>query len=49
MATESQAKIAQKTWLMSNNVENVTSVDEIYHYDRQHQQDILAAKPWEKE
>lgn len=41
--------VAQKTWELSNNVEIVSSVDEIYRYDKQQQQDILAAKPWDKE
>lgn len=40
---------AQKTWELSNNVETVSSVDEIYQYDKKQQQDILAAKPWDKE
>lgn len=44
-----QSKIAQKTWEMTNNVEVISTVDEIYRYDRKEQQDILAAKPWEKE
>ena len=34
---------------MANNVETVSSVDEIYRYDRKQQQDMLVAKPWEKE
>lgn len=46
---ESQQQIAQKTWEIANNVEVVSSVDEIYRYDKKQQQDILAAKPWEKE
>lgn len=40
---------AQKTWEMVNNVEIITGVDEIYKYDKKQQQDILTAKPWEKE
>lgn len=44
-----QNNIAQKTWEMSNNIEMISTVDEIYRYDRKEQQDILAAKPWEKE
>lgn len=48
-STDSQPSIAQKTWVMSNNIETVSSVDEIYRYDKKQQQDILAAKPWEKE
>lgn len=46
---ENQTQIAQKNWEMANNVEVVSSVDEIYRYDKKQQQDILAAKPWEKE
>ncbi len=41
--------IAQKTWEMSNNVEHISAVDEIFKYDRKQQQDILTAKPWDKE
>lgn len=40
---------SQKTWEMSNAVESVTVLDDIFKYDRQQQQDILTAKPWEKE
>jgi COP9 signalosome complex subunit 5 len=45
----SQSSTAMRTWLMANNVETVSSVDEIYRYDRKQQQDMLVAKPWEKE
>jgi COP9 signalosome complex subunit 5 len=44
-----QNTIAQKTWELSNNIETISSMDEIYRYDRKEQQDILTAKPWEKE
>lgn len=47
-SADSQAAVAQKTWEMANKVESWT-VDEIYRYDKKQQQDILAAKPWEKE
>ena len=43
------ASMAQKTWEMSNNVETVGSVDEIYRFDKKQQDDILTAKPWDKE
>lgn len=46
---DSQKSIAQKTWELSNRIETVNSVDEVYRYDKQQQQDILNAKPWEKE
>ena len=40
---------ARKTWEMANNIESVSSHDDIYKYDKKQQQDILAAKPWERE
>lgn len=40
---------AQKSWMLTNNIESVSSLDEIYRYDAKQQQDILTAKPWEKE
>lgn len=43
------AGMARKTWELENKIENVASCDDIYKYDKKHQQDILAAKPWEKE
>jgi len=44
-----QAQIAQRNWEISNQMETVNAVDEIYQYDRRQQQDILQAKPWEKD
>lgn len=41
--------MAKKTWELANQVESVGSHDDIYKYDKKQQQDILAAKPWEKE
>ena len=43
------SSMAQKTWEMENNIEPVSSIDSIYKYDRQKNQEILAAKPWQKE
>ncbi|XP_076440440.1 COP9 signalosome complex subunit 5-like [Babylonia areolata] len=40
---------AQKNWTLANNIESVSSADEIYRYDVKQQQDILIAKPWEKD
>ncbi|KAG0713216.1 COP9 signalosome complex subunit 5 [Chionoecetes opilio] len=45
----SQTQVAQRTWEMANNMESVNSADEIYQYDGKQQQDILQAKPWEKD
>ncbi|XP_050438968.1 COP9 signalosome complex subunit 5-like [Adelges cooleyi] len=46
---DSQATIAKKTWELENNIKTVNTVDEIYKYDKQQQQDILRTKPWEKD
>ncbi|XP_026818766.1 COP9 signalosome complex subunit 5-like [Rhopalosiphum maidis] len=46
---DSQEIIAKKTWELENNVQNVNTVDDIFKYDKQQQQDILTAKPWEKD
>lgn len=43
------SQMAQKTWEMSNEIETVNTIDDIYRYDRKQHQDILTAKPWEKE
>uniref|UniRef100_T1J6D1 COP9 signalosome complex subunit 5 n=1 Tax=Strigamia maritima TaxID=126957 RepID=T1J6D1_STRMM len=43
------SQMAQKTWEMSNNMETVQAVDEIYKYNKKQQQDILTAKPWERD
>lgn len=45
----SNTQMAQVSWEMLNNVESINAVDDIYKYDGRQQQDILAAKPWEKE
>lgn len=43
------SEMARKTWEISNNIETVQSIDEIYKYDKQQQQEVLAAKPWSKD
>ncbi|EEB10074.1 COP9 signalosome complex subunit, putative [Pediculus humanus corporis] len=47
--SDSQCSIAQKTWEFANNIETISPIDEIYRYDKKQQQDILAAKPWDKD
>lgn len=49
MSSASNTKMAQATWELSNNVQSVDSVDEIYKYNQKQQQDILTAKPWTKD
>ncbi|XP_050441091.1 COP9 signalosome complex subunit 5-like [Adelges cooleyi] len=46
---DSQETIAKKTWELENNIQTINTVDDIFKYDRQQQQDILVAKPWEKD
>lgn len=46
---DTQSTIAQKTWELSNQMDTISTVDEIYKYDRKQQQDILTTKPWERE
>lgn len=41
--------MAQRTWEMSNNIELVQTIDDVYKYNKKQQQDILTAKPWEKD
>ncbi|KAL3867742.1 hypothetical protein ACJMK2_040600 [Sinanodonta woodiana] len=43
------AKNALKTWEMNNSIDTISTADEIYRYDKKQQQDILTAKPWEKD
>lgn len=44
-----QEKFARQTWELANNIEPVNSADEVYKYNKKQQQDILTAKPWDKE
>lgn len=50
MAGSSNAtKTAQKRWELENKVATVETADDIYKYNKKEQQQILQAKPWEKE
>ncbi len=40
---------AKASFELANNIVPVASVDQIFHYDHGKHQEILAAKPWEKE
>ena len=43
------SEMAKKTFELQNNVELIHSADEIYKYNRQQQQEIIARKPWIKD
>jgi len=45
----SDVEMALKSWELENNVETIPSCDEIFRYDAQEHQTILAARPWEKD
>jgi len=49
MASTSQSEIARKTWELTNDIQTISSLDEIYQYDPKQQQNILDAKPWDKD
>ncbi|XP_065667592.1 COP9 signalosome complex subunit 5 isoform X2 [Hydra vulgaris] len=40
---------AQRTFELQNSIESVNSVDEIYKYSHQQQQEVLNKKPWTKD
>jgi len=42
-----QSRMAQQRWELENNVEKIE--DDIYRYNKQEQQEILHAKPWDKD
>ena len=49
IANATQAQIAQKTWEISNFVQEINSMDELYRYDEDAHRNLLTEKPWEKD
>uniref|UniRef100_A0A7M5WTM2 COP9 signalosome complex subunit 5 n=1 Tax=Clytia hemisphaerica TaxID=252671 RepID=A0A7M5WTM2_9CNID len=43
------SEMAKKTYELQNNIETVNTVDEIYKYSQEKQQEILSRKPWTKD
>lgn len=43
-----QMEIAQKTWEINNQIQEVNSIDETYRYDETAHRNLLNEKPWEK-
>lgn len=43
-ASSSDMEIARKTWEIENDIETIPSSDEIFRYDAQEQQALLAAR-----
>jgi len=43
------SEMAKKTFELQNNIETVNTVDEIYKYSQEQQQEILSRKPWTKD
>lgn len=44
-----QSQIAQKTWEISNFMQDINSMDELYKYDEIAHRQLLADKPWDKD
>ena len=49
IANASQSQIAQKTWEISNFIQEINSMDELYKYDEVAHRNLLTEKPWEKD
>lgn len=45
----SQSTTARQNWELTNSVQAFPSTDDIYQYDARQQQEILTARPWEKD
>jgi COP9 signalosome complex subunit 5 len=43
-----QTEIAQKTWELANNIQEVPSLNELYKFDEEAHRKLLNDKPWEK-
>ena len=41
--------VARTSFELANSIKSVASVDTVFRYDHEKQQELLAAKPWEKE
>lgn len=41
--------VALKSWELENDIETIPACDQIFKYDAQQQQKILAARPWDKD
>lgn len=41
--------VARANFELANNITPVASVDAVFRYDHEKQQELLSAKPWEKE
>ena len=41
--------VARTSFELANSMKSVGSVDAVFRYDHEKQQELLAAKPWEKE
>jgi COP9 signalosome complex subunit 5 len=43
-----EMEVAQKTWELANQIQEVNSIEEIYKYDEEGHRNLLNEKPWEK-
>lgn len=46
---DSSSDMAFQTWNLENNVQTIPACDEIFHYNADQHQQLLAARPWERD
>ena len=49
MAITGDSAVAKASFELANNIKSVASVDAVFRYDQGKQQELLVARPWDKE
>lgn len=48
-APNKESEMAFQTWNLENKIQTLPQSDEIFHYNAEHQNQILTARPWERD